>query len=224
MIVEEKRIYIYGEKDVLAPLVIINTFHGDGSDIYAAVKNITDKKMCLAVISDIDWNKEMSPWECPAIRKNDDPFTGGADEYLKKLVHKIMPAIRNELKFYPEEIVIAGYSLAGVFSIYSLYKTDIFSAAVSASGSMWFPDFMEYTEKNEFCKMPRKVYFSLGDKEAKTGNALLSTVEKRTAEICDRYFGMGIDTVFEMNPGNHFKDADHRLAKDIAWINSDNEM
>ncbi|SDB11638.1 hypothetical protein [Butyrivibrio sp. INlla16] len=27
-----------------------------------------------------------------------------------------------------------------------------------------------------------------------------------------------IETTFEMNPGNHFKDADLRLAKGIAWI------
>lgn len=29
---------------------------------------------------------------------------------------------------------------------------------------------------------------------------------------------LGIETTFEMNPGNHFKDADLRLAKGIAWM------
>ncbi len=218
MTVEGKHIYIYGEKDILIPLVTINTFHGDGSDVYTALKGMTDKKICLAVISDIDWNKEMSPWECPPLRKNDSPFTGGADDYLKKLVHKIIPAIKDELKYEPKEIVIAGYSLAGLFAIYSLYKTDVFSAAVSASGSMWFPNFNEYTEKNELCKKPVKVYFSLGDKEAKTKNLLLAKVEKNTSDIFNRFCNLGIDTVFEMNPGNHFKDAEVRLAKGIAWI------
>ena len=218
MIVEGKNVYIYGEKDVLAPLVIMNTFQGDGSDVYNALKGMTDKKICLAVISDIDWNKEMSPWECLPFRKNDSPFTGGADDYLQKLVHEIIPAIKGELKSEPEEIVIAGYSLAGLFAVYSLYKTDIFSAAVSASGSMWFPDFKEYTEVNEFCRKPGKVYFSLGDKEAKTKNLLLAKVERNTTDIYKRYKSLGIDTIFEMNPGNHFRDADLRLAKGIAWI------
>ena len=95
---------------------------------------------------------------------------------------------------------------------------DMFSRAVSASGSMWFPDFAEYTEKNQFCRRPDKVYFSLGDKEARTRNQLLSTVEDKTREIYGQYKDSDIDTVFEMNPGNHFKDADIRLAKGIAWI------
>ena len=160
----------------------------------------------------------MSPWECPPLNKNVSPCTGGADKYLTKLTDSIIPAIKKELGAEPEYMVIAGYSLAGLFAIYSLYKTDFFSRAVSASGSMWFPDFIEYTRKNEFCRKPDKVYFSLGDKEAHTRNALLGTVEDRTNEIYGHYKDKGIDTVFEMNPGNHFRDADIRLAKGIARI------
>ncbi len=218
MIVKEKNIYIYGEKDEIAPLVIINIFKGDGSEIYEALKGVTDKKACLAVISDIKWDDEMSPWDCPPLSKNDSPCTGGADKYLNKLIQQIIPAIENELKNSPERIVIGGYSLAGLFAIYSLYKTDLFKSAVCASGSMWFPDFKEFTKKNDFCRKPDKVYFSLGDKESKTKNPLLSTVKDRTTEIYESYKEQGIDTVFEMNPGNHFKDADMRLAKGIAWV------
>ncbi len=56
--------------------------------------------------------------------------------------------------------------MAGLFAVYSLYRTDLFCAAVSASGSMWFPDFMEFIDNNNFIKIPEKVYFSLGDKKA----------------------------------------------------------
>nr|MCR5774271.1 alpha/beta hydrolase [Lachnospiraceae bacterium] len=167
---------------------------------------------------DINWDDEMSPWECPPLYKNDSPCTGGADEYLDKLTHKIIPAVKSELAESPERIIIAGYSLAGLFAVYSLYKTEVFSAAVSASGSLWFPDLIEFTENNDFLRKPDRVYFSLGDKEAKTRNPLLCTVERKTTELYERYKDMGIDTVFDMNPGNHFKDADIRLAKGIAWI------
>ncbi len=218
MIIEGKHIYIYGEKKEKVPLVIVNTFQGNGSEIYSALGSMTDKKFCLAVICDIDWNDEMSPWECPPLYKNDSPCTGGADQYLNQLTDIIIPAIKNELGDQPEYIAIAGYSLAGLFAIYSLYRSDIFSRTVSASGSMWFPDFMEYTDHNNFLKRPEKVYFSLGDKEAKTKNPLLSTVETGTIHIHEKYKNMGVDTVFEMNPGNHFKDADIRLAKGIAWV------
>ncbi|MCR5452434.1 MAG: alpha/beta hydrolase [Lachnospiraceae bacterium] len=218
MIINNKNIYLYGEKESPVPLVIVNTFQGEGNEVYSALKDLTDKKFCLAVISDINWDDEMSPWECPALYKNDAPCTGGADEYLDKLTSSIIPGIKEELASDPERIIIAGYSLGGLFALYSLYKTGIFSAAVSASGSMWFPGFLDFTDKNDFYKRPEKIYFSLGDKEAKTRNPLLSTVEKNTREIYENFKGMGIETVFEMNPGNHFKDADIRLAKGIAWI------
>jgi len=218
MIVEGKHIYIYGEKGKKTPLVITNTFQGNGSSIYNELCSMTDKKVNLAVISDINWDDEMSPWECPPLSKNDSPCTGGADKYLKKLTDSIIPAIKKDLGSEPEYIAIAGYSLAGLFAIYSLYKTDIFSRAVSASGSMWFPDFVEYTQKNDFSGKPDKVYFSLGDKEAHTRHKLLGTVEDKTHEIYEQFKAKGINTIFEMNPGNHFKDADIRLAKGIAWI------
>ncbi len=217
MIIDGKHIYIYGEKEIQSTLVIVNTFQGNGSEIYSELKTMTEKYFSLAVISDIDWDDEMSPWECPPLYKNDVPCAGGADKYLDKLIKDIVPTIKDNLVMAPEKVIIAGYSLAGLFAVYSLYKTDMFSAAVSASGSMWFPDFMEFTSTNNFIKEPEKVYFSLGDKEAKTRNQLLSTVEKRTTQIYEKYKNMEIDTVFEMNPGNHFKDADIRIAKGIAW-------
>ncbi len=218
MIIDGKHIYIYGEKEMQGALVMVNTFQGDGSNLYSILKSMTDQSFCLAIVSDIDWDDEMSPWECPPLYKNGDPCTGGADVYLDKLTKDIYPAIIEGLANPPERIIIAGYSLAGLFAVYSIYRTDLFSAAVSASGSLWFPDFMEYTDNNSFCKIPEKVYFSLGDKEAKTRNQILGTVESRTKQIYEKYKNMGIDTIFEMNPGNHFKDEDIRLAKGIAWV------
>ena len=102
--------------------------------------------------------------------------------------------------------------------MYSLFHTDVFERAVSASGSMWYPNFAEYVKKNKFVGRPRKVYFSLGDKEAETRNQLLSTVKEKTENIYQILRDRGIDATFEMNPGNHFKDQDYRMAKGIEWI------
>ena len=43
MTTEGKHIYLYGEKNNAAPLVIINTFEGDGKGIYSKLRHITDK-------------------------------------------------------------------------------------------------------------------------------------------------------------------------------------
>ena len=196
MIVEGKHIYLYGKENAGNPLVIVNTFQGDGHEIYEAIQQIESIPIVLAVISDIDWNDEMTPWDCPPMFKGDSPCTGGADGYIRKFEEKIVPAILDEMAAKPEYIAIAGYSLGGVFAIYSLYKTDIFSRAVSASGSMWFPGFLDFVRKNEMVVKPERVYFSLGDKEAKTRNQMLRTVEDNTKEICELIKNNGIESIF----------------------------
>lgn len=218
MIVLGKHIYLYGEKEKSAPLVIYNTFQGDGKELYESLKGFTDKAFTLAVIGDINWDDEMTPWECPPLYKNDSPCTGGADAFLEKLTGTIIPEIKKELKNEPEYLAIAGYSLGGLFAIYSLFKTDVFHRAASASGSMWFPDFYEYVKNSSLKSEVDKVYFSLGDKEAQTKQPLLSTVDQRTDEIKTVFDKKSITTIFESNPGNHFKDADLRMAKGIAWM------
>ena len=150
--------------------------------------------------------------------KNDDPFTGGADEYLEKLTNDIVPAVISDIGGKPAYIALAGYSLAGLFAVYAMYHTDVFSRIASASGSMWYPHFIDYAKSNKLTKMPDKLYFSLGDKEAKTRNQIMATVENNTRELHDYYSSLGINTLFEMNEGNHFKDAALRIAKAIAWI------
>ena len=57
---------------------------------------------------------------------------------------------------------IAGYSLAGLFAVYALYRTDVFARAASVSGSLWFPGFREYVFSHTPLCRPDCVYFSLG--------------------------------------------------------------
>ena len=218
MIIEEKHVCMYRNGDSPSPLIIMNTFEGDGSDVYNALKMMTDKAFILAVISDIDWHDEMTPFECPPLFKKDSPYTGGADGYLKKLTEVFLPQIYDKIDSRPAYTAIAGYSLGGLFALYSLYKTDIFSKAVSASGSLWYPGIMDFIKENDLPHKPDMVYLSLGDKEALTKNQILSAVEKNTVEICRHFKDKGINTIFELNEGNHFKDVDIRLAKGISKI------
>jgi hypothetical protein len=83
---------------------------------------------------------------------------------------------------------------------------------------MWFPDFIDYATSYNLAVMPKRIYFSVGDKEAKTKNAIFKTVEDNTRLLCKHFAKLGIEDTFELNEGNHFKDADLRLAKGIAWV------
>ena len=59
---------------------------------------------------------------------------------------------------------------------------------------------------------------SLGDREARVGNPVIRTVQDNTEYLAGYYREKGIETVFELNEGNHFKDAALRSAKGIAAI------
>lgn len=213
-----KNVTLFSAMTETAPLVVLHTFEDEGERICKTARGMTGAVFSLAAIGGLRWDDEMSPWESPPLFKGDTPCTGGADAYLKVLTGEILPTILSRLPAAPAYLALAGYSLAGLFAVYASYRTDKFSRIASASGSFWFPRFWEFAQEHEPMKQPERVYFSLGDEEAKTRNKLLRTVEDNTRALYERYESAGVKTVFELNPGNHFKDAPERMAKGIAWI------
>ena len=160
----------------------------------------------------------MTPWYCPPLTEKDTPCTGGANDYLNLLLTEIMPRAMQHIEGTPSFTGIAGYSLAGLFAVYATFQCDVFDRVASISGSLWFPDFREYVLSHQMKKHPEKMYFSLGDKEAKTKNSFLKAVQGNTEEIAEHCKQLGIDVAWELNPGNHFKDAALRSAKGIKAI------
>lgn len=198
--------------------VYLNTYGEQGEEVYKILQNMNRTDFSFITVSELDWNRDMSPWDAPAVVKNDDPFTGGADEYLKLMLNEIMPKAEAELPETTKKRAIAGYSMAGMFALYSLFKTDAFEMAASASGSLWFPGLTEFVLTHETKLKPKKLYFSLGDVEHKVRNLYLRTVQENTEEIEKFFREKGVNTVFELNQGNHFANASERMAKGIAWL------
>ena len=216
--IKDKVITLYKSPDTNAPLIIFNTFEGDGEDLYQVLQNMGCTFLNLLVVGNIDWNHDMSPWYMPSIYSKEKSFSGGAYEYLKLLIEDILPKAKELIKGEPKFIVIAGYSLAGLFAVYTMYKTDVFDRVACMSGSLWFHDFIEYCKRNEYKRLPDKIYFSLGDKEANTRNPVLKTVEYNTRELSEYFKNLGSDVIFELNLGNHFTDTVLRIAKGIKAI------
>ena len=216
--IAEKGVDIFPSTETTAPTIYLNTFSGEGQKIYEAARAANYPQFALVAISDLDWNHDMAPWDRPAAFKNGEPFIGGADDYLRLLVEEIMPRAEKELSGPPAWRGIAGYSLAGLFALYAIYRTDVFSRVGCMSGSLWFPGFKEYVFSHEPKRRPDCIYFSLGDKEAKTRNPVLKTVQENTEEIQTFYQNKGIDTVFQLNPGNHFVQRIERTIAGIQWL------
>lgn len=215
---EDKKISLFGTGNSSSPLVILNTYGDEGQEVWNECQKMNCPPFCLAAISNLDWNNELSPWGSPALYKNDGGFSGGADFYLSLLTDKIIPSVYDSMGAKPSYLALAGYSLAGLFAIYAACKTDVFSRIVSASGSLWFPDFEEYVKSHEFLKKPDCIYLSLGNTEAKAKNKVLATVQDKTESLFELYKSLEIPVIFELNKGNHFTEAALRTAKGIKWI------
>ena len=217
-VIEDKHIAVFPYAAPNAPMIYLNTYSGEGQKVYETTQATGCLPFNLVAISNLAWNREMAPWDSPAAFKKGDPFTGGADDYLRLLVEEIIPRAEKELAGPPAWRGIAGYSLAGLFALYAIYQTDVFSRVGSMSGSLWFPGFKEYIFTHEPKRRPDCIYFSLGDKESKTRNPVLKTVQENTEEIRAFYQSKGIDTEFQMNPGNHFVQGIERTAAGIQWL------
>ncbi len=218
-ITENKEIKIFGNNfndDV--PLIVLNTVMGEGEKVYNECLKLGAKDFVLCAIGNLNWDDDMSPWAAPAISQNDTPCSGKADEYLKILIEKIIPTVKNKFQYNPKHISIAGYSLAGLFAIYSLYKTDVFCSAASASGSFWYPGFTDFVKSNEMKIKPKSLYLSLGDTEKNSKITILQSVQDNTQKIYEYYKQQNINTVFELNKGNHFMQTTARMARGIVWV------
>ncbi len=204
--------------DKTAPLVLYNAFEEDGAELYEACQNLNCPDFTLAVVSHLDWDNDLSPWTAEPMMKNEPPFGGKAGEYLTLLLDEVLPKIKAEYGIEPQTQILSGYSLAGLFAVYASFQTSAFSGIVSASGSMWYPNFWEFVQSHSVNDSVKKMYFSLGDKEPKVRHKLLSLVGERTEQIVAEMQSRNIQTVFEWNKGNHFQDSVGRSAKGIAWI------
>lgn len=216
--VSGKEITLYPAMQADRPLIVLNTYTGDGESVMREVRKISAGDVNVLVIGNLDWNHDMTPWYCPPLSADDTAATGGADEYLELLLSEILPKARTLICGTPTRTCIAGYSLAGLFALYAMYRCDAFERAASISGSLWFPDFLEFAAGHDMLRKPDRIYLSLGDKEKKTRHPLLKTVQDNTEALAEHYRQLGIEVTFELNPGNHFQDAALRSAKGMTAI------
>ena len=115
-------------------IVYLNTFSNEGQKVFEAAQAASCPPFTLVAISDLDWNHDMVPWDSPPAFKNADPCTGGADDYLRILTEEIIPTAEKKITGVPCWRGIAGYSLAGLFALYSIYQTDLFSRVIRVIG------------------------------------------------------------------------------------------
>lgn len=203
-----------------SPLIIAITQEDDRVELLNECLKQGCNDFVLALISEFDWARYLTPWPYPALNEGQRDFGGDAEQFLKFLEDKIIPSIRSSCQNFGvqiSDIYLTGYSLGGLFAVYAAINSDAFKRIACVSGSLWYPYFKEHLADNKISGHIDRIYLSLGDKEAQSNDSLLSTVRLKTDQIY-AILAKQTDVYYELNPGNHFTQTAARLAKGIAWI------
>lgn len=175
----------------------------------------TREPFLLAGFEVEDWNRDLSPWKEPPVF-GPEGFGDGAASTLRFILESLIPALKERYAL-PDDIpvVLGGYSLAGLFSLWSAYQTDAFTASAAASPSVWFIGWIDYARSHQF--RGKYAYLSLGDRESRTRNPVMAKVDKCIRTQQELLSQSGIDCALEWNKGDHFRESGIRSAKGFAW-------
>ena len=190
------------------------------------------------------WEENFSPWCAPRVFAKGPNFGDGAQKTLDTLINQVIPWAESELTESPAYRVLVGYSLAGLFSLWTGVSQQVargcqpddapsqpgaphvdapvatFQRIGAVSGSFWFPGLLDYVDQqlNGGAVGLTHAYLSLGDREARTPNPQIMHVRENAELLASRLESAGITSMFELNRGNHFQNVEGRMQKALDWL------
>lgn len=198
---------------------------------------------------DVDlWEENFSPWCAPRVFAKGPNFSDGAQKTLDTLINQVIPWAESELTESPAYRVLVGYSLAGLFSLWTGVSQQVacgcqpgtattpqlsgpgaphvdapvatFQRIGAVSGSFWFPGLLDYVDQQlrGGAVGLTHAYLSLGDREARTPNPQIMHVRENAELLASRLESAGITSMFELNRGNHFQNVEGRIQKALDWL------
>lgn len=176
------------------------------------------------------WEENFSPWCAPRVFAKGPNFGDGAQKTLDTLINQVVPWAESDLTEPPTYRVLVGYSLAGLFSLWTGVSQPgtphvntpaaTFQRIGAVSGSFWFPGLLDYVDQqlNEGAVGLTHAYLSLGDREARTPNPQIMHVRENAELLASKLEKTGISSTFELNRGNHFQNVEGRMQKALDWL------
>ena len=194
------------------------------------------------------WEENFSPWCAPRVFAKGPNFGDGAQKTLDTLINQVIPWAESELTESPAYRVLVGYSLAGLFSLWTGVSQQVacgcqpgtattpqlsgpgapyvdasvatFQRIGAVSGSFWFPGLLDYVDQQlrGGAVGLTHAYLSLGDREARTPNPQIMHVRENAELLASRLESAGITSMFELNRGNHFQNIEGRMQKALNWL------
>lgn len=177
---------------------------------------MTDVPFMMAAFDIADWDRELTPWPDHEVSKR-KTVGYGAGETLRYVIEELLPNLP------PLPVILGGYSLGGLFSLWASTQTDRFTAIAACSPSLWICNWLAFAEATP--TRTKSVYLSLGDREELSKNKAISHVGdcvRSEYELLKSTLGPDHCTLY-WEQGNHFVDGDGRMARGFAWcMNKEN--
>ena len=188
---------------------------GIKGELCDGLKALSEKHgISIAIIEEVNWNDDLTPWPAAGVFKKAKPFGGKAASFLNKLTDEIIPKTEKELGIEDAERTLLGVSLSGLFAVWSAFNTDAFTNIISLSGSLWYDGFVEWMKEQMPSIQLKKVCMLLGEKEKNSKEKRMATVEERTFAAADLLKAKTQAVVsFELVEGTHFSPIMPRLER-----------
>jgi len=180
----------------------------------AMIADCSKLPFVLATIELEDWMADLLPWPDGNISR--DPAAGHrALDTLDYVLLSLVPELQR--RYGPLPMILGGYSLGGLFALWTSAQTDSFVAIAAASPSVWIRDWIPFARIHP--PLADKVYLSLGDQEERVKNQAIARVGdslRAQYALLQEQLGPGHCTLV-WEQGNHFHDNEGRLARAFAW-------
>ena len=188
---------------------------GIKGDLYDGLKGLSKKHgISIAVIEDVNWNDDLTPWPAVGVFKKAKPFGGKAAAFLERLTNEIIPKTERELGIEDAERTLLGVSLSGLFAIWSAFNTDTFANIISISGSLWYDGLVEWMKEQSPSPQLKKVCMLLGEKEKNAKEKRMATVEEKTLDVANILKARSRAAItFDLVEGTHFSPALPRMER-----------
>ena len=205
-----------------APVIYVIDMPEHPFDVAAAVDGVRAMVVRVPVR---DWSDSLTPWPAAGVRPGAEDFGGKATETLAELTGTVIPAVEAAHGLSPARRAICGYSLGGLFALYSFTREpSTFSACACLSGSVWYEGWVEYLRRHCSGNAGRYTYLSIGRKERRAGPPIMRSVQDDLEACADilRASGCAVDLV--VGPGNHMQHHTERLSAGLkaldAWFDA----
>ena len=182
-------------------------------------------KVTLSCVEANQWARELMPWPDSAVSCDEEVGRHAADTlaWLDSQKDRWSGSSNDRVPFgrlcsdHVCPVILGGYSLGGLFSLWATRRCSLFQGVVAGSPSLWIRDWDTYAKAHPI--HVQSAYLSLGLSEEHCRNQRMAKVGdcvRREHELLTEELGEN-RTVLEWNEGGHFVNEGIRMANGYLW-------